>query len=133
MKSWLAFAVMILFVLSSTVPLAHSQASGGVSASLQNGVWTVPVNKQVQIAADLTSGLDTDQPFAYIVQVQDKNGVTIQLSWLTGTLSAGQTLSPSQSWTPTVPGNYTAQIFVWSAINNPEALSPVLTMKITVT
>jgi hypothetical protein len=132
MKSWLVFAVMTIFVLSSTVPLAHSQVSG-VSASLQNGVWTVPAGKQVQIAADLTSGLNTDQSFAYIVQVVDKNGVAIQLSWLTGTLSAGQTLSPSQSWTPTVPGNYTAQIFVWSAINNPEALSAPLTMKITVT
>ncbi|MGB6462922.1 MAG: hypothetical protein WA799_02295 [Nitrosotalea sp.] len=133
MKSWLAFAVMMIFVLSSTIPLAHSQLSGGVSATLQNGVWTVPTNKQVQISADLTSGLNTDQPFAYIVQVLDKNGVAIQLSWLTGTLSAGQSLNPSQSWTPTAPGNYTAQIFVWSGISNPDALSPPLTMKITVT
>ncbi|MGI0087767.1 MAG: hypothetical protein ACREBI_07375 [Nitrosotalea sp.] len=133
MKSWLAFAVIMVFVLSPTVPLAHSTLSGGVSASLQNGVWTVPVNKQVQISADLTSGLDRDQSFAYIVQVLDKNGVAIQLSWLTGTLSAGQSLNPSQSWTPTVPGNYTAQIFVWSGISNPDALSPPLVMKLTVT
>ncbi|MFZ1076058.1 MAG: hypothetical protein WAN47_01355 [Nitrosotalea sp.] len=132
MKRWIAFSVMILFALSSTIPLAHSQLSG-VSASLQNGVWTVPTNKQVQITADLTSGLNTDQPFAYIVQVIDKNGVAVQLSWITGTLSAGQTLNPSQSWTPTVPGNYTAQIYVWSGISNPDALSSPLTMKITVT
>jgi hypothetical protein len=132
MKSWLAVAIVAIFVLSSTIPLAHSQLSG-VSATLQNGVWTVPANKQVQISADLTNGLDRDQSFAYIVQILDKNGVAIQLSWLTGTLSAGQSLNPSQSWTPTVPGNYTAQIFVWSAISNPDALSPPLIMKITVT
>ncbi len=119
-------------VLPSVIPLAHAQL-GQASASIQNGVWSVHVNKQVQLAADVTNGLDTDQPFAYLVQVMDQNGVVVQLSWLTGTLSAGQSLSPSQSWTPTVPGNYTAQIFVWSAINNPSALSQPLTMKITVT
>lgn len=132
MKNWLAVLLVTIFALSSTIPLAHSQLSG-VSATLQNGVWTVPTNKQVQISADVANGLDKDQSFAYIVQILDKNGVAIQLSWLTGTLSAGQSLNPSQSWTPTVPGNYTAQIFVWSAIDNPDALSPPLTMKITVT
>lgn len=132
MKRWLVLPVMIIFVLSSTIPLAHSQLSN-VSTSVQNGVWTVPANKQVQIAADLTSGTNTDQPFAYIVQVLDKNGVAVQLSWITGTLSAGQSLNPSQSWTPTVPGNYTAQIYVWSGISNPDALSQPLIMKITVT
>lgn len=132
MKIWLSFAVLMIFVLSSTIPLAHSQL-GGVSATLQNGVWAVPANKQVQISADVTNGLDRDQSFAYIVQVLDKNGVAIQLSWLTGTLSAGQSLNPSQSWTPTVPGNYTAQIFVWSGISNPDALSQPLIMKLTVT
>lgn len=133
MKSRLALMVITIIILSSTVQLAHSQLSGGVSASLQNGVWTVPTNKQVQISADVINGLDRDQSFAYIVQILDKNGVAIQLSWLTGTLSAGQSLNPSQSWTPTVPGNYTAQIFVWSGINNPDALSSPLVMKITVT
>lgn len=132
MKRWLVLPVMIIFVLSSTIPLAHSQLSN-VSTSVQNGVWTVPANKQVQIAADLTSGTNTDQPFAYIVQVLDKNGVAVQLSWITGTLSVGQSLNPSQSWTPTVPGNYTAQIYVWSGISNPDALSQPLIMKITVT
>ncbi len=120
-------------MLLSPLPLVHAQVSNPVSANLQNGAWTVPTNKQVQIAADVTNGLDRDQPFAYIVQVLDKNGVVIQLSWLTGTLSAGQSLNPSQSWTATVPGTYTAQIFVWSGINNPDALSPPLVMKITVT
>jgi len=55
------------------------------------------------------------------------------LSWLTGSLDAGQSLNPSQSWIPTSPGTYTAQIFVWTGINNPDALSPPLSMMITVT
>ncbi|MGI0046019.1 MAG: hypothetical protein ACREBB_02360 [Nitrosotalea sp.] len=133
MKNWLALLMVTGIVLSSMAPLAHAQLLGQVSASLQNGTWSMQVNKQVQISADVTNGLDTDQSFAYIVQVMDKNGVVIQLSWLTGTLTAAQSLNPSQSWTPTTPGNYTAQIFVWSGITNPNALSVPLTMKITVT
>lgn len=120
-------------VLLSALPLVYAQTSNQISANLQNGEWAVHTNKQVQITADVTNGLDRDQSFAYIVQVLDKNGVVIQLSWLTGTLSAGQSLNPSQSWTPTMPGNYTAQIFVWSGIDNPDALSPPLLMKISVT
>lgn len=133
MKIYLVFLVIVAVALSSTVPLVHAQNYGDVSSSLQNGTWAVHVNKQVQITADITNGINRNLPFAYIVQVLDHNGVVIQLSWLTGTLSVGQSLNPSQSWTPTTPGNYTAQIFVWSGIDNPDALSPPLAMKIAVT
>lgn len=126
-------AIAAVTVMSVT-PLAHAQNYGDVTSSLQNGTWNAHVNKQVQIAADVTNGLDRDQPFAYIVQVLDSNGVVVQsLSWLTGTLTAGQSLSPSQSWTPTKSGNYTAEIYVWSGISNPDALSAPLVMKISVT
>lgn len=124
--------LLVASVLSVTIPAAHAQSYGDVSSNLKSDSWTAYVNKQVQISADVTNGLNRDQPFAYIVQVLDNNGVVVQLSWLTGTLTAGQSLNPSQSWTPTSAGNYTAQIFVWSGISNPDALSPTLVMKISV-
>lgn len=133
LKTCLVLLLVAVSAISPMLSVADAQVSGGLTATLKNGAWTVPANKQVQIAADVTSGLDRDQPFAYIVQIVDQNDVVVQLSWLTGTLTAGQSLNPSQSWTPTVPGNYTAQIFVWSGINNPDALSAPLAMKITVT
>ena len=103
------------------------------SATLKNGVWETKINKQVQITADVTNNQDRSQPFAYLVQIQNQDGVVVSLSWLTGSLDAGQSLNPSQSWTPTSPGTYTAQIFVWAGINNPDALSTPLNMQITVT
>ncbi len=132
MKSLLVL-IAIVIITSLILPHVHAQSLDTVSAYLKNGTWIVPVNKQVQISADVTNGLDRDQSFAYIVQVSDNNGVVVKLSWLTGVLSAEQSLNPSQSWTPTVSGNYTAQIFVWSGINNPDALSTPLLMKISVT
>ena len=128
----MAFALLAILVLSA-VPLVHAQLSEKVSAKMQNGIWQVALNKQVQITADVSNGQDRDQHFAYIVQIKDQNGVVVQLSWLTGTLTNGQTLNPAQSWTPASLGSYTAEIFVWNSIDNPDALSPPLTMNITVT
>jgi len=132
MKTWIAILFMVSVVLSTT-SVANAQVPVGVATKLQNGVWQVPVNKQVQIAADVSNGQDRDQSFAYLVQIKDQNGVVVQLSWLTGTLTPSQSLNPSQSWIPTSPGSYTAEIFVWNSINNPDALSPPLSMTIAVT
>ncbi len=129
----MAMLFLTSIVVLTTTSVVYAQVPGGVSTKLQNGVWQVPVNKQVQIAADVSNGQDRDQSFAYLVQIKDQNGVVVQLSWLTGTLTPGQSLNPSQSWTPATPGSYTAEIFVWGSISNPDALSPPLLMNIAVT
>ena len=123
----LLFGITLIF--SMTQP-SYSQVQS--SATLENGTWHTKIGKQVQITTDLTNGQDRTQPFAYIVQIRNQDGVVYSLSWITGTLDAGQSLSPSQSWMPTSPGTYTAEIFVWASVNNPDALSPPLAMKITV-
>ena len=115
----------------SMVPSGYSQIEKS-SATLENGVWHTTVGKQVQVTTDVTNGQNRAQPFAYIVQIENQDGVVYSLSWIAGTLDAGQSLSPSQSWTPTEPGTYTAQIFVWESVGNPDALSPPLAMKIVV-
>ncbi|MEK6877261.1 MAG: hypothetical protein AABZ49_01390 [Thermoproteota archaeon] len=107
-------------------------AIGGYSVNLANNEWEALVDTQVQIAADLTNNQNRAQPFAYLVQIQNENGVTVSLSWITGSLEPGQFMNPSQSWTPTNTGKYTAQIFVWESVDNPDALSVPLTIKINV-
>jgi len=129
MKIW----IPVLFLMLLTTSIAYAQVPEGVATKLQNGAWQVPVNKQIQVTADVSNGQDRDQPFAYLVQIKDQNDVVVQLSWLTGTLTPGQSLNPSQSWTPTTPGSYTAEIFVWDSISNPDALSVPLSMAIQVT
>lgn len=123
----LLFGTILIFSMTQS---GYSQVQSG--ATLENGTWHTKVGKQVQITTDLTNGQDRTQPFAYIVQIRNQDGVVYSLSWITGTLDAGQSLSPSQSWMPTSPGTYTAEIFVWASVNNPDALSPPLAMKITV-
>lgn len=93
---------------------------------------SVEVSKQVQIAADLHNSQDIPQDFAYIVQIQNEDGVTVSLAWLTGTLTPAQALSPAISWIPEQAGTYEATIFVWESIDNPTALSPTLSLRIDV-
>jgi hypothetical protein len=92
----------------------------------------VSVDQQIQLQADLANGTDGEQAFAYLVQVQNDSGVTVQLAWITGTLSSGQSMSPALSWTPSESGSYTATAFVWESVSNPTALSASISTTITV-
>lgn len=85
---------------------------------------TVSTGQQIQIIGYLTNYHYTNQTFAYLVQIQDVNGVTVSLSWITGNLGPYQSFKPAQSWIPTTSGTYTAQIFLWSGLDNPSALQP---------
>ena len=97
-----------------------------------NVLNTVQVDQQIQLTSELTNGQDRDQDFAYLLQVQDENGVTVSLSWITGTLTPGQSLSPAVSYIPQALGEYTATVFVWQSVDNPTALSPPLSTVVTV-
>ncbi len=90
------------------------------------------VDEQIMIMADISNNQDVQQNFAYNTQVKNDKDVVISLSWLTGSLSPRQSFSPAQSWIPNESGNYHIQVFVWESIDNPEALSPPLSMTVNV-
>ena len=114
-------------------PLERAPASNpAIADAFGNSLASVSVDQQVQITADITSGQDRNQDFAYLVQIQNEDGVTVALSWIAGTIGAGATFSQSQSWTPDATGSYTATIFVWESVSNPTTLSPQLSIAIDV-
>ena len=121
-------------VADTLPPLEQVTASNPrILDSSGNSLSKVVTNKQIQIVSDVTNQENKDQPFAYLVQVQDKNGITLYLSWITGAMVPKQTLNLGQSWLPTSAGTYTIQIFVWQSITYPNALSPPLSLQIQVT
>ena len=130
--SMISSIILVTFLVLGQVSFANSLSADRYSVSVRQSEWETKVDKQIQIVADLTNNQYKDQSFAYLVQIKDVNGVTVSLSWITGLLSAGQTMSPAQSWTPSVEGTYTAEIFVWASIDNPDALSAPLSIKINV-
>ena len=114
-------------------PLERAPAANArVVDSFGNSLSEVSVDQQVQIEADLVNGQDRDQSFAYLVQVQDGNGVTVSLAWITGQLAAGQSFSPALSWIPSNSGSYEATVFVWESVDNPTALSDTVSVSIRV-
>ena len=114
-------------------PLERAPATNlRINDSFGSSIDAVSVDQQVQIVADLSNGQDRDQDFAYLIQIQDGDGVTVSLSWIAGSLSPGQSFSPSGSWTPTSAGTYDVTVFVWESIDNPTALSPSLSIDVSV-
>ena len=114
-------------------PLERAPATNlRIVDAFSNTLDTLDVDQQVQITADLANGQDKDQPFAYIVQIQDSSSVTVALAWVSGTLTPSQSFSPALSWTPSEAGTYTATAFVWESVDNPTALSPPSELTITV-
>ncbi len=90
------------------------------------------VDEQIMIMTDISNNQDMQQNFACVTQVRNDHDVVISLSWLTGSLSPGQSFSPAQSWIPAESGAYHIQVYVWEDIDNPSALSPPLFMTVNV-
>ena len=106
-------------------PLERVEVSNlGVVDALNNPVDSVSVGQQVNIAADLTSAQSRSQDYAYLLQIQNADGVTVHLSWAASSLAGFGGANVSQSWTPDETGSYTATVFVWESLTNPTALSP---------
>ncbi|MFM9875049.1 MAG: hypothetical protein ACKVN8_01540 [Nitrosarchaeum sp.] len=121
--------LVLLLLLSPSLVFADS---GNISAQITPNSNVLITGNQIMITADITNNQNTQQPFAYLTQVKNQDQVVISLSWLTGSLSPRQSFSPAQSWTPTISGVYAVEIFVWQSIDNPDALSPPLSMIVTV-
>lgn len=92
--------------------------------SLGDPLSVVNVDQQIHVSAGLENKQQKNQPFVYLVQIKDQNGLIVSLSWLSGALSSGQSLDVSQSWLAQSSGTYTAEIFVWQDIDNTNPLSP---------
>lgn len=123
--------IAVIFALLLTLSSGFAFAEP-VSTEIPSGEKTHYVDEQIMVMADISNNQDVPQNFAYLTQVKNDQGVVISLSWLTGSLSPRQSFSPAQSWTPTETGTFHIQVFVWESIDNPEALSPPLSMIVNV-
>ena len=117
----------------SIIPIEQVNSSNPrIVDSFGNTITTVKKNQQILIEADLKNMQQKEQPFAYLVQVENSDGVTLSLSWITGTLTGNQFLNLAESWVPESSGKYTAQIFIWQSLSEPNVLSKPLSTDITV-
>lgn len=92
----------------------------------------IAVDQQIRLILDLENQQDREQPFAFLVQIQNSKNQVESLSWITGNLTASQKLQPSVAWIPFERDMYTATVFVWESVNNPTALSPPVSIEFSV-
>ena len=123
---------ILFFLLVGLFFSVNSVHADTLNSLISSETKSLVVDEQIMIMADISNGQDQEQNFAYLTQIKNEDGVVISLSWLTGSLSPHQSFSPAQSWTPTEAGTFHIQIFVWESIDNPEALSPSLSMIVNV-
>jgi len=132
MKLLFVLSVLVLIsLLGINESLAQSdQLFGSVPMTkerlvdaFETPIDSVLVDQQIAVTVDLENISQDEMPFSYFVQVQDKNGVTLNFSFMTGSIMPGQKFTLGQSWLPSEAGQYTASMFLWNAINSPSALS----------
>lgn len=95
-------------------------------------VFNPHVNQRVRIGLAMRNNQDIAQPFAYIIQIQDKSGTTERLNSVTGVISPWQSLQPISPWVPKNLGDHVIQIFVWESLENPIPLTHPLTITLSV-
>jgi hypothetical protein len=90
------------------------------------------VGEAIMLQATLTNVDVVNKSFTAIFKVKDSAGATIFISWVSGTLAPGQSLSPAVSWTPTLAGTYTVEVLVVKSIPEPTPYSDKLSMTLPV-
>lgn len=120
--------------LASDAPPAERAKIHGVSIrdGLGSPVDAPATGQQVQVVGGLTSNQQVKQPFTYLIQIRDADGLVVKLSWLSGVLQPGDTLDASLSWTPEAPGRYAIESFVWESVRSMSPVSEPHTVRVLV-
>lgn len=81
------------------------------------------VGQEICIFSSLANKQDKDQPYAYILQITDKNGIEVFNSSKSGILKKGESITPEIKWKPSKGGRFKITSFVWESLQIPTALT----------
>ena len=90
------------------------------------------VGQVSKIALGLKNLQNIEQDYLYLLQIQDKTGDIVSLSWVSGTLDPQQTFESALTWIPKASGTYFAKILIWDSTTNAEPLTALKTYKLNV-
>ncbi|MGA9228561.1 MAG: peptidase [Nitrosotalea sp.] len=104
----------------TTVPYNTVSKSTQISDSsgrplLQNPHVGQAINFQSMITNNNYSNY---QNISYIVQIKDSNNKVVFLKWSEDNLANLSTMNEELQWTPTSPGVYSAEVYVWNGMDS---------------
>lgn len=73
-----------------------------------------------------------EQYFTFLTQVQDANGMVMDLSWTAGSIGFSESISLVAGFTPPEPGTYTVTAFAWRSLDDPTPLAAPVSLDVTV-
>ncbi|MGH9877944.1 MAG: hypothetical protein ACRD5H_09915 [Nitrososphaerales archaeon] len=85
-------------------------------------VGSVALGEPVLFAISLANNILERQEYMYILQIKDKNGFVVSLSWAIDSLGVREDSSAKIAWVAVESGMYEAEAFVW---NNLEEAAPL--------
>jgi membrane-bound inhibitor of C-type lysozyme len=85
------------------------------------------VGTAIGLQATIQNADVVNKTFTAIFQVKDPVGVVIFISWISGTLIPGLSLTPAVGWTPSAAGSYTVEVLVVNTLSVPTPYSDKLT------
>ena len=101
------------------ITIARSAITDQTNAQLSN----VSAGQLVVVQSVLRNNQETQETFAYLVQIKDSNGIVVKLESVEGVIPSGKSFTVGVSWIPEITGTYSAETFVWKSLNEPVPLS----------
>jgi hypothetical protein len=95
-------------------PLLRNMMGEELASENQRTGMPMAITAEIQSDED-----DSSQQFVFIAQVLDSNGLPVHLSFVLGSVDAGNTTNPTVNWTPGSSGAYTIEVFVWTSLDRP--------------
>lgn len=97
-----------------------------------SSVTEVTTGQQVVVGTTVRNNDAQARPITVLIEVRDSDGITVLMSFQRATVAANGTIDVGTSWLPETPGQYQTRTFVVTSLDNPQALSGVVTSNVTV-
>src|SRR5574341_683372 len=95
-----------------------------LTSNLEPFMGPISIGKTIAVHSQLTSKLSDNTQFAYLVQVKDEQGFTVEILSMEGQIRSNESIDPGLGWRPEKAGVYEIKTFVWSDLKTPIPLAP---------
>jgi plastocyanin len=118
-------------ISSAQVPAFASSCSLILTEPTVRTIGSHPISplapgEYLAIATTFT-GCAEDTPFLTIIEVRNSQGVTEDISWISGVIEGMDRVETAVSWIPTHGGSFELRAFAISSFDSPQVLSSVMT------
>ncbi|TRZ80875.1 MAG: hypothetical protein D4R90_00650 [Nitrosopumilales archaeon] len=128
-------SVLILFGFAQSAMAMNSNVSMTQPIMVDTSGQKITIfhtGQQIGVESTLTNNGQSEQKFAYMVQVLGSNGETEYFESTSASMLSNQAFTTSQAWIPKNAGQYVVEVFVWNSLSSAIPLTNVSQIPVTV-